>query len=194
MQTTLEGSTALYTGTALIVAGGRDKDLSALRAVEVLNTETLQWSTAADLPVPLWEAPAAICGDCIYILREPNMRMYTCSVTGLIKSHKSLLSSLRNKVVGLWKEVAAPPVTDTTYMSIHDQLVAIGGKDSNKKTVKAIFMYNPTTDSWDIISHMATPCWGCIAAVLPDNINQLMVMGGYTNKTLNDSVEMATIE
>ena len=50
MQTTREGSTALCTGTAL-VAGGRDKDLSALWAVEVLNTETLQWSIAADLPV-----------------------------------------------------------------------------------------------------------------------------------------------
>ena len=124
------------------------------------------------------------------------MRTYTCSVTGLIKSHKSLLSNLRNKVIGLWKEVAAPLVTDTTYVSIHDQLVAIGGKDSNKKTVidKAIFMYNPTTDSWDVISHMATPHWGCTAAVFPDSINQLMVMGGYTNKTLNDSVEIATIE
>ena len=53
--------TALCTGAALIVAGGRDKFI--LQTVEVLNTETLQWSTAADLPQPLSFAPAAVCGD-----------------------------------------------------------------------------------------------------------------------------------
>ena len=34
--------------------------------VEVLNTETLQWSAAAALPQPLTFAPAAVCGDQIY--------------------------------------------------------------------------------------------------------------------------------
>lgn len=194
MPTAREGSTAMCTGTALIVAGGRDRHLCALQGVEVLNTDNHQWSAVADLPVPVWEAPAAICGDFLYILRESNMRMYTCSITGLIKSHRSILSSLRNKVVGLWKEVTSPPVTDATYVCINDQLVAIGGKDSNKKTVKAIFVYYPTTDSWKVISQMATPRWACIAAVLPGNMDQLMVIGGYTNKTLNDSVEVATIE
>jgi membrane protein DedA with SNARE-associated domain len=38
-------------------------------------------------------------------------------------------------------------------------------------------MYNPTTDSWDVISHMGTPLKSCIAAFLPNN--QLMVVGGY---------------
>ena len=52
MPTKRRGSTALSTGRALIVAGGLDKSMSPLQTVEVLNTETLQWSSAADLPQP----------------------------------------------------------------------------------------------------------------------------------------------
>ena len=75
---------------------------------------------------------------------------------------------------------------------IQDQLVPISGKDSNKKT---IFMYNQTPDSWGAFSHMISPQSGCIVGVLeiPININQLMVIGGCTDKTLNDSIEMATV-
>jgi hypothetical protein len=64
MPTKRQGSVALCTGTALVVAGGI-KDESNLKVVELLNTETLQWSTAADLPQPLCQAPASICGDSI---------------------------------------------------------------------------------------------------------------------------------
>ena len=192
MPTKRRGSIALCTGTALIVAGGWN--LSTLQTVEVLNTETLQWSTAADLPksLALNFATAAVCGDHVYILREFNM--YKCSVFTLIQSCKSFLASLRNRQARVWKEVAAPPVTDTTCVSIHDQLLAIGGKDSDKKFTTAIHMYNPTIDSWEVISHMATPRWLCTAAVLPNN--QLMVVGGFTENFFSsiDSVEIATIE
>lgn len=41
---------AANTPTHLIVAGGRDHSGEGLATVEVLNTETLQWSTASSLP------------------------------------------------------------------------------------------------------------------------------------------------
>ena len=83
----------------------------------------------------------------------------------------------------------------TTCVSIHGRLLAIGGKDSDEKLTSAVHMYNPTTDSWEVISHMAKPRSQCIAAVFPNN--QLMVVGGCTDKYVNiptDSVEIATIE
>ena len=115
--------------------------------------------------------------------------MYTCSLQSLIESHKSFPASLRNRV---WKEVAAPPVTETTCVSIHGRLLAVGGKDSDKKPTSACHMYNPTTDSWEVISYMGTPRRDCIAAVLPDN--QLMVVGGYTGIVWTESVEFASTE
>ena len=63
------------------------------------------------------------------------------------------------------------------------------------QSTTAIHEYNPTTDSWEIISHMGTPRLDCIAAVLPNN--QLMVVGGYTNEDIvysTDSVEFASVE
>ena len=64
----------LCTGTTLIAVGGWGlgghgynlKD-EVLKTVEVLNTETRVWHTAADLP-QLSESSLALCGDLVYLL------------------------------------------------------------------------------------------------------------------------------
>ena len=187
-------SSVLCTETALIVAGGMAMDRLPLKAVEIMNIATKQWSTAADLPLPVTYAPAAVCGDYVYILGES--RMYTCSILTLIQSCKSFLASLRNRGARVWRKVAAPPVTQTTCacVSFHGRLLTIGGEDSDRKITSAIHMYNRITDSWEIISYMEIPRWQCMAAVLPNN--QLMVVGGFTGEDFSDtdSVEFATVE
>ena len=52
MPTSRYGACALCTGAALIVAGGEGNadNTGKLATIEVLNTATLQWSTAVDLP------------------------------------------------------------------------------------------------------------------------------------------------
>ena len=69
----------------------------------------------------------------------------------------------------------------------------VGGCDSAyKETTTAINMYNPTTDSWEVISHMATARHQCLVAVLPHN--ELMVVGGFMPHSMKaDSVEIAVI-
>ena len=182
MPTEQAASTALYVGTALIVAGGWTFS-GPTETVEVLNSETKQWSIAADLPQPVSHAPAAVCGDQIYIMGKA---MYTCSI-------QPLLRSIRNGSSRVWKEVSAPPVTETTCVSIRGQLLAIGGTDSYETPTSAVHMYNPTTDSWEVISHMGTPRKSCIAAVFPNN--QLMVVGGYnTTFGTTNSIEFALLE
>ena len=185
-------STALCAETALIVVGGKAKDGSLMKAVEILNIVTKQWSTAASLPQSVTYAPAAVCGDRVYILGYSSM--YTCSVVTLIQSCKSFLASLRKGDTGVWSEVAVPPVKCTTCVSIHCRLLAIGGMDSDRKSTSAILIYNPTTDSWETISHMGTSRRSCIAAVLSNN--QLMVVGGYTGLDVSgtNSVELASVE
>ena len=188
MPTKRYGSTALCTGTALIAAGGKKEGHFLLKTVEVMNTETLQWSTAADLPQPLWCAPGAVCGDHVYILllESDSKSMYTCPVSTIIKSYRSRLTA------NVWNKVAAPPLTTTTCVSIFDRLLTIGGSNSNYQPTTAVHMYIPTTDSWDVISHVIPRC-DCFAAVLPNN--QLMVVGGEIAGLIDtDSVEVATAE
>ena len=190
MPTKRWGSTALCTGTALIVAGGRIAfgSGSETRTVEIMDTETLQWSTAADLPQRLTYASGAVCDDHVYILSLSggSKSMYTCSVSALLQSCRS------RPTAGVWNTVAAPPVTHTTCVSTHGQLLAIGGRDLNYQATTAIYMYDRPTDSWEVISHMTTPRYDCYAAVLPNN--QLMVVGGGTENSETDSVEIATVE
>ena len=52
----------------LIVAGGVGKKNTTLDTVEVMNTETLHWSTASNLPQPLSDATATVCGDRLYLV------------------------------------------------------------------------------------------------------------------------------
>ena len=188
MPTKRRGSTALCTGTALIVAGGISEKSSALQTVEVMNTETLEWSSAADIPQPMCRAPGAVCGNQVYILSldSHSKSMYTSPVSALIQSCRS------SPTADVWNKVASSPVTDTACVSIRGQLLTIGGNDANYEPTTAVYMYNPDSDSWEVISHMATPRCVCFAAVLPNN--QLIVVGGETGRGETDSVEIATAE
>ena len=76
-------------------------------------------------------------------------------------------------------------------MPLHERLLAVGGYDSDVKQTTAIHMYNTTTNSWEVISHMTTPRRQCLVAVLPHN--EVMIVGGGTPGGVTDSVEIATI-
>ena len=88
MPTKRRWTTSLCTGTALIVAGGEGVG-GMLSTVEVMDTETHQWSTAADLPQPMYWTSAIICGDQLYMLGGAEgscyvKSVYTCSVSALL--------------------------------------------------------------------------------------------------------------
>ena len=200
MPTKRYGVTALCTGTVLIVVGGTNNDQD-LKTVEVMNTETCQWSIAADLPEPLNGSSFAVCGDHVYQLggwdknNKQTKSVYSFSLSRLLLScgSKPLGSTLSLSVKGsVWNRIADLPVTCSTCVSAHGQLLTIGGNDSDDIPTTAIHKYNPTTNSWEVISHMAAPRYWCLAAVLPDN--QLMVAGGFTGaRTDTDSVEFANV-
>ena len=65
MPTKRKSTTSLCTGTALIVVGGEGVG-GVLSTVEVMDTETHQWSTAADLPQPMYCMSATLWGPALY--------------------------------------------------------------------------------------------------------------------------------
>ena len=193
MPTKRYGSAALYTGSSVVVAGGRKSRGSPTTKVEVLNMHTHQWFNVANLPQPLARAAAAVCDDHVYILGDSSV--YECSLIPLIQSRMSFLSRLFRRTAEVWREVSSPPVTDTAYVSIRGQLLAIGGKGQNRRPTTAVRLYNSDTNSWEIISHMETPRCDCIAAVFSNDL--LMVMGGCERTNVNednDLVEVGTVE
>ena len=88
-------------------------------------------------------------------------------------------------------QLADTPVTLSICTSLHGRLLAVGGTDSYDKGTTAIHMYNTTTNSWEVIGHMATPRRQCPVALFPHN--QLMLVGGFTPGDETNSVEIASI-
>ena len=200
MPTKRSRATSLCTGTTLIVIGGEGEGGKVLSTVEVMNTETHQWSTAADLPEPMHYASATVCGDQLYMLgglnedRAHTKSVYTCSVNTLLQSCvPSSLEATFDRVdkASVWRQIADLSVIQSTCESFCGQLLAIGGVIDSGEVTTAIYMYNSTTNSWEVISYMTIGRCDCFTAVSPDN--RLMVVGGQTNYDDTDIVEVASI-
>jgi hypothetical protein len=198
---------AVCSRTDLIATGGEGKGAKTLTSVEVLNIENLQWSTAVDLPEPLQYHSATVCGDQLYMLGGindfrllPTKSVYTCSVSALLQSctQRSLVGtfkrtlSLSDSRSGVWSKLPDLPVRRSTCVTFCGQLLAVCGVDSGNKPTTAVYMYNQATNSWNIISHMATARWQPFAAILPNN--QLIVVGGITERLVSsDTVEFGSL-
>jgi hypothetical protein len=195
MPTKRSHTAVVSTKEHLIVAGGKNES-SQLDTVEVMNIQTLVWSRAASLPHPYSQASATICGDYFYMLGgfdkggARTKSVLTCSLTELQQSCGETSPD------SVWRRIADVPVFKSTCVAVNGELVVVGGVDTERKTTNAIHKYNPTTDSWDVISNMPTVRTYCLVAVLP-TINEMMVVGGFITmlySSLVDKVETVDID
>ena len=171
--------TAVCRGHTLIVAGGYNGS-HILTIVEVLNTDTRQWSTASPLPFPFSSATAAICGESLYMLggydkpEQPTRLVLTCSISKLIESCQP--QSLKKGTI--WQRIADSPYYFSSCATLYGELVLVGGFDeiSNEETAD-IRTYNRRTDSWHAIRvrEMPTAQYRALVVVLHD---KMMVVGG----------------
>ena len=198
-------ATSIGVGKYLIIAGG-EVGGRCLTTVEVLYTDTMQWSTAADLPSPVSHSSATICGDRVFMLGgydtnaryhdEANYKVFTCSLSNLLQSCRTdssgeqTISTTPGATV--WSRVADLPAWRSTCVTLCDRLLAVGGKDSDNKLTSAVFMYDETTNSWKVVSRLKSPRYECYAAVLPDD--RLLVVGGKVEAMLStNTVEIASV-
>ena len=178
-------SAAVSTEQYLVVAGGKQETSLTLNTVEVMNIQNVEWSTVASLPHPYSEASAAICGDIIYMMggfddTGKTKSVLTCSLTELLQRRKRSTS--------VWGRVVDVPTTRSTCAAVSGHLLAIGGMDAHNRKASAIYEYNTTTGSWDLISNMPTPQYNRLVAVLPTN--EMIVVGGCT-RFKTDTVDIA---
>ena len=167
---------AVCKGRNVIAAGGWG-DGGSVSTVEILNTELRQWSSAASLPHPMIWASIAVCEDLLYLLGGYNqngirtLSVLTSSITDLLHQQQETTNQL-----AVWRRAADAPYYWSTAVSVGGRLLAIGGEDEHGKTTSAIVVYDPTSDSWQDMGHMATPRFRTLVAVLP--CSQLIVAGG----------------
>ena len=195
-----ENTAAAYDGCSLIVAGGYDGG-KVLATVEVLDTNTRQWSTASSLLHPYSLATLGIYGDRLYMLGGVDQHgrgtraVLTCSVPELLQScqTQSLAGKLRTltlKKKQVWRYGADAPHKLSTCSVFCGRLVAVGGQDEAYKETTAISAYNEKTDSWETMADMPTARHRVLVAIVSGKI---MVIGGYVGElTGRDTVEIGT--
>ena len=188
---------AVCSGHSLIVAGGQDYS-NYLATVEVLDTDTRQWSIASSLPHPFCLATISICGERLYMLGGRDQTGYrthsvlSCSIPELLQScqtqHPTLWQRVAQKLKStIWRQVADAPHYYSSCATLCGQLVAVGGLNAS-----AISVYNETTESWEAMGNMPTArCWALVAIL---NGKMMVVGGGVGGKvgwlTETDVVEI----
>jgi N-acetylneuraminic acid mutarotase len=185
MPTKRRGTTAVTSKEHLIVAGGAIGFSDKLNIVEVMDIKSLVWSIVASLPHPGPYSEASwsiLCGDQLYMLggygyNGQTKSVLTCSLTELLQSSSSSSSSI-------WYRVTDAPAYLSTCAAVNGELLAVGGCDKDDKPSSAIHKYNPTTNSWDLISNTPTARWHSLVAVLPTN--EMMVVGGSIKGRVGD--------
>ena len=176
------------TRNSLIVAGGkkgRQYGQTYENTVEIMDTESGLWCSAARLPYPYSRMSMTVCRDRIYMLGGFGLTgrvqsVVSCSIDTLLHS-QTWSSWLKSRITfrSVWSLVAKlPRYHFATAISISDQLFALGGcssRDENACT-KCIHKYNVDTNSWEYVCDMPRSVDRCLAAVLPPN--KLIVVGG----------------
>ena len=204
MPTKRYNAAAGCSGRSLIVAGGQDGH-NALATVEVLDTDTRQWSIASALTHPFYDATISICGERLYMLGGYDQTSWThsvlsCSVPELLQScqPQPLAGKLRTAPANqstIWRRVADAPHYYSSCATLCGQLVAVGGYEAGKET-SAITGYNETTDSWEAMGHMPTARCRALVAILNGKMMVVggrvggVVVGGWYEGTATDVVEI----
>ena len=184
MPTSRSNLAAVCRGKSLIAAGGRDGG-RVLRTVEVMDTESLQWTLVNPLPHPMYAASIAVSQEKVYLLGgfdqngDKTLSVFTCS-TLQTQPLDAQLEKPANQLTG-WHQVADAPHYCSTAVCVGEVLLAIGGESAAGEETSAIAAYNPTSDSWEDIGHMTTPRYAPLVALLPSN--ELIVAGGYGGYT-----------
>ena len=186
MPTKRRSTTTIATTTHIIVAGGTSSPFFVdITTVEVLDTQSLAWSSVASLPHPYNAVSATICERHLYVLGGFNERGKTksvliCLLTELVQSSSSSSS--------VWHRIADAPVYRSTCATIDGALLAVGGCSEGGKAKSKIHKYNGKTNSWDLISNMPTARYNSLIVTLPNN--EMMVLGGTAHRYNTRKVEI----
>ena len=194
MPTKRYDTAAVCSGRSLIVAGGWGNH-SRLDIVEVLDTDTRQWSIVSSLPHAFSLNTLSICGERLYMLGGVDEIDYllgphsvlSCSIPELLQSGQTqplagkLQIALANKTT-IWRYVADAPHKASSGASLCGQLVAVGGSGVFKNT-GTITVYNERADSWEAMGDMPTARSDALVVVLN---GKMMVVGGTIRGWVRD--------
>ena len=195
--------------TYVVVAGGMAEDRKTLlSSIDVLDTTTRHWSTAANLqlPRPMYCMKIAVCGTHIYVA-SAAIKYDAATDTGT--SSKSVLllpvatlekvcSTGHDSLSHLctWTEITPTPnYCSALLQNVAAQALAVGGFNSSHQPTPDIVMYDPHSNKWLTVGQLLEPrAWSAVVSI---SRHSILVLGGLSNarnkKTLLRSAEVVSL-
>ena len=179
-------STFTY-NTHLIVCGGITSWTSAVRftctsSVEMLNSETGQWSTLASLPFALSHISVNVTDDSCYLIGGANCRGYTqsaCSAPLPLLMKSSFRPSPSSAV---WKVLPDCPLYGSTAAEIGGCVIALGGqKPDSADGSTDVHLFSQNSKSWRRTTAVNLPIASYYATSNSLAENNIILVGGKEN-------------
>ena len=189
----------------LVVAGGYDG--RALDRVEILDTTTRQWYSAASLPQKYFGMKSALVGDRLYLVGgwyvrggwdssiKPTKEVFTVSLSALIwqaTTPSQLQAASPSATQMLWQTLLPPtPLVHSAALALRGSLLAIGGRDDKREISSAILLYHPS-GKWVKVGDLPSARKRCVCTLLPSG--EFLVLGGEERVGYSARVDMVTVQ
>ena len=142
------------------------------KCVEVLDTVSKKWYTAASLPSDAEQPSLAVIQDTLYVVWEKSA--VSVSIPMFISDAMSRSTASNEPRSTEWQPLPHTPTSYPAITSFHGSLLAVGECDSPSSTIA---MYLPQTEQWLTVAQLPTPRSDCTCVVLPET-QEIMVVGG----------------
>ena len=200
MPTKRASPTVVHANDTLIVAGGQSQHPSILKIVEVLDTQSKQWTTVSPLPFPAFKSSAILNKDTIYMTagegsyHHPKYSVLSCSLPRLLRTAYCATPQSDTSATcdspalpprSPWRTISDLPVHGSSLAVIKGDLLAVGGLEdvrdhsvssSRPTRTRTIYRYDETNSRWETFGETYVPRSHCFAEVIPND--KLMVVGG----------------
>ena len=169
-----------FYGEYLIVIGGNVVGYDWTAIVELFQVKSRKWYKLTDLPQPLQNPSATICGDQLNVIGR-RATGYSCSLQALPSSDQPITSP----VTLSWKPLPLLPVTQSTAATLCGQLVVIGG--CSRQYGSSVNSIHQLKDGqWVEIDSVATNAyWYLVVSPSPDKI---IIVGGWGSDIVEECV------
>ena len=206
---------AVCTGQALVVTSGYNEHGEAQHTVDVMDTNTLQWFTAAaNLPKEIgFSSEVTVCGDTLYILgrimtwvadparsalNPETTAVYCCSLQAILQSCQSpdtaeaVAGPIPQQTIAMSRISDLPMVLSASISTFCGQLIGYGGKvDGGMVHNDHVYCYDPATGTWRIIG--AIPSCGVCPAITTLPENKLAVLHFTSGVGVEHNLDIASV-
>ena len=207
MPTERYNALAASTDNFLIVAGGRRGD-KCLNVVEVMNTDSLEWTIVASFPYPFNGTSLTVCRDRVYLLGgwgdeaesiKPRS-ILACSLANLFQS--SSFGSVQQRR-DVWHSISNVPANNSMCstlctVSIRERtpelvVCTVGQSESvstNYQNIASsgVYWYNQTTSMWEFVDNVPSAQLCCMTVMVSSS--EMMVIGDVDSVSSQPSVNI----